>query len=126
MKRIIALAGAVLIAASLFPKPVQAASSKQSNNTISSASDFYKSKSKAKSSTLNGIEMIQTPKSTCFSQIGYDAKTKTLQVTFRDSGKTYQYLKFPNKKWLEFKDQYSLGGWYNKNIKGKYECVKMF
>lgn len=79
----------------------------------------------ASSRKETSISMKSTPNSTCFSAIGYDSNSETLQVTFRDSGKTYQYLAFPRSEWNDFKDQKSLGTYYNSYIKGKYTSVKI-
>ncbi len=69
-------------------------------------------------------DIISTPDSTAFSQIGYNVKDEILLVTFRNSGKTYLYLDFPSSEWGLFKKADSLGGYYNKYIKGNYTCIK--
>lgn len=71
------------------------------------------------------VEMIDTPDSTCFSAIGWDSGTGTLVVTFRDSGASYAYDEVPKSVWTELKNADSMGGYYNKNIKGYYDCVKL-
>lgn len=68
------------------------------------------------------IPMIETPKSTCFSDIGYSSYSKILLVTFRDSGKSYAYYDVPNSVWEELRDAYSKGGYFNSYIKGYYDC----
>jgi hypothetical protein len=71
------------------------------------------------------VEMIDTPDSTCFSSIGWDASTGTLVVTFRDSGASYAYDEIPRSVWDGLRNADSMGGYYNKNIKGHYDCVKL-
>ena len=75
---------------------------------------------------LDELDLTKTPESTCFSAIGYENKTNTLIVTFRDSGSKYIYLNFPEDEWEIFCVQQSLGGWYNKHIKGQYECERIY
>lgn len=72
------------------------------------------------------IDLIATPKSTCFSEIGYDEWSETLVVVFRDSGSMYIYKDFPKDEWEIFRVQRSIGGWYNKHIKGQYECERIY
>ncbi|MBO7670396.1 MAG: KTSC domain-containing protein [Oscillospiraceae bacterium] len=69
--------------------------------------------------------MHDTPDSTCFSSIGYDSSTGTLMVVFRDSGAKYAYGEVPKTVYNELRDAESMGGYYNKNIKGKYDCTKV-
>ena len=71
------------------------------------------------------VEWIETPKSTCFSYIGYDSENEILVVVFRESCKVYYYEEFSRSNMDTFKAQYSLGGYYNKYIKGYYPCTKV-
>lgn len=75
--------------------------------------------------SLYEITQIETPGSTCFSSIGYDSGTGTLVVTFRDSGASYAYDEVPKSVWNKLKNADSMGGYYNKNIKGQYDCTKL-
>lgn len=75
------------------------------------------------SEDYDDIRMISTPDSTCFSSIGY--KSGRLVVTFRDSGASYAYLDVPESVWSELRDADSMGGYYNSEIKGYYDCEKL-
>ncbi len=70
------------------------------------------------------VDMIDTPDSSCFSQIGYSSEYEILVVTFRDSETTYLYLDVPEEEWDSFRTAKSLGGYFNRNIKGYYTCNK--
>lgn len=72
-----------------------------------------------------GIEMFDTDDSTCFSAIGYDSVSHILQVTFRNSGVTYQYSDIGSDVWNSLKSSYAKGKFYNSDIKGRYECKRM-
>lgn len=70
-------------------------------------------------------EMEQTPRSSCFSYIGYDEANETLYVVFRESGMEYVYHNFTDGDWYSFYNADSLGKYYNAHIKGNYECEKI-
>lgn len=74
---------------------------------------------------FDDIEMIETPDSSCFSEIGYDRGSGTLVVTFRDSGDSYAYDEVPKSVWNDFFDAESMGSYYNQKIKGLFDCVKL-
>lgn len=71
------------------------------------------------------IDRIKTPDSTCFSEIGYDSGTGDLLVTFRESGVSYIYGEIPSEVWEDLKSASSMGSYYNKEIKGSYDCVRL-
>ena len=71
------------------------------------------------------IQTHTTPGSTCFSRIGYDAEREILLVQFRDGGKYYAYIDLPESVYDDFTSADSLGGYYNKYIKGVYASEKM-
>ena len=71
--------------------------------------------------SVDDVIMQPTPGSSCFDEIGYDPDWEILVVRFRDSGSVYTYLDFPLDEWNKFISADSLGSWYNKHIKGKYE-----
>lgn len=71
------------------------------------------------------IDMEETPRSTCFSAIGYNRFTNTLQVQFRDSGKNYSYDGISQELFNEFYNSDSLGRFYNENIKGKFKSTRI-
>lgn len=70
-----------------------------------------------------GAEMIPTPDSTCFSEVGY--ADGSLFVTFRDNGYSYEYKNVPQSVYDALWDADSMGGYYNKEIKGYYECHRL-
>lgn len=75
---------------------------------------------------IDSVSMESTPNSDCFSAIGYKTFQKILVVTFRDSGASYIYKDVPYSVWSDLKGADSMGGYYNKYIKGKYECEKLW
>ncbi len=75
--------------------------------------------------SLDRVDMIDTPDSTCFSRIGYDSYNEVLVVTFRDSGATYAYYDVPDDVWGTLESARSMGGYYNSDIKGNYYCEKL-
>ena len=74
---------------------------------------------------VDDVNMQSTPGSSCFSEIGYDSDYDILVVQFRDSGSVYTYLDFSIDEWGKFTSADSLGSWYNKHIKDKYECERI-
>lgn len=68
--------------------------------------------------------VYNTPESTCFSRVGYDARNHVLIVVFRESGAEYHYFDVPEDVWESFYDSASLGRYFNREIKGKYEYEK--
>lgn len=76
-------------------------------------------------SEVPNTKMHDTPNSTCFSSVGYDSNTGTLFVVFRDSGAKYAYDEVPASVYDELCSADSMGGYYNKNIKGNYDCTKI-
>lgn len=68
--------------------------------------------------------VCNTPESTCFSRVGYDARNNVLIVVFRDSGAEYHYFGVPEDVWESFYDSVSLGRYFNANIKGNYAYKK--
>lgn len=76
-------------------------------------------------SAERAVEMEETPRSSCFSYIGYDEANETLYVVFRESGMEYVYHNFTDGDWYSFYNADSLGKYYNAHIKGNYECEKI-
>ena len=72
------------------------------------------------------IDWIATSSSTCFSKIGYDSSKEVLCVEFRDSESEYAYFDVPKNVWSDLCKAQSKGSYYNKNIKGKYACERMY
>jgi len=74
---------------------------------------------------LGNVDMEDTPDSSCFSEIGYDEQNEVLVVVFRDSGSMYAYYDVPEGVWDDLYFASSMGSYYNKNIKGQYDCEKI-
>ena len=56
-------------------------------------------------------------------ELGYDDVQKTLYVEFKKGGR-YSYRDVPKEVYDEFLNAESIGAYFFKNIKGKYEYVK--
>lgn len=76
------------------------------------------------SSAIKNAEsyLIDTDRSTCFSGVGYDTYLDDLYVKFRESGKIYVYENVPQDVYDSLVNADSMGGYYNKEIKGYYYC----
>lgn len=70
-------------------------------------------------------EMVDTPNSTCFSAVGYDKDAEILFVQFRESGTIYSYDNVPQEIYDEMNNADSMGGYYNRNIKGVYTSTRL-
>jgi hypothetical protein len=69
--------------------------------------------------------MNRTPVSSSnIASIGYDAKTLTLEVEFRD-GSIYQYFDVPETVYQEFMRASSKGRFLHANIKGNYRYARV-
>ncbi len=68
-------------------------------------------------------EMVSTPDSSCFSEVGY--ADGSLFVTFRENGYSYEYKGVPQKVYDALWAADSMGGYYNTEIKGYYECHRL-
>lgn len=75
---------------------------------------------------VHDVEMIDTDNSTCFREVGYSDYYSKLVVRFRENDCiVYVYSDVPGAVWEEFISSSSLGSYYNKEIKGKYESDKV-
>ena len=70
-------------------------------------------------------EMEDTPRSSAFSSIGYDAENEVLHVVFRESGIEYVYYEFTLSDWNDFYNAESLGKHFNAYIKGHFDYKKI-
>lgn len=59
--------------------------------------------------------------SSAISHIGYDSDTKQMKITFKQ-GKTYDYCGVPQSVFDAFLHASSIGVYYDKYIKDKYNC----
>lgn len=62
--------------------------------------------------------------STVIFKSSYNADTATLTITFV-SGLVYDYKNVPKEKFKEMISSGAKGIYFNKHIKGKYECEKV-
>ena len=60
-------------------------------------------------------------KSSQISYIGFDDENNKLYVTFNRTNKTYEYSEVTYKVWKELKESTSVGSYFSKNIKNKYQ-----
>lgn len=63
-------------------------------------------------------------KSSNIKAVGYDPKSKTLEVEF-NSGSTYQYFEVPASIYNDFMDASSLGSFFAESIKNKFNYEKV-
>jgi hypothetical protein len=59
--------------------------------------------------------------STAIKSIGYNEDKHLLEVEILETGKIYQYKEVPLEEYFDFMDAKSLGEYYNRVIKEKYE-----
>ncbi len=59
--------------------------------------------------------------STAIKSIGYNEDKKLLEVEILETGRIYKYFDVPLEEYLDFLDANSLGEYYNRVIKEKYE-----
>lgn len=70
-------------------------------------------------------ELLEYVDSTCFESVGYSEDDEVLVVRFLDSGSVYVYYDVPYYEYEELIYADSIGGYYNDNIKGCYECEQI-
>lgn len=58
--------------------------------------------------------------SSAFSSVGYDIRTATLELEFREGGAVWQYFDVPADVYMEFMGSDSLGRFFVVRIKGKF------
>lgn len=64
------------------------------------------------------VDMIDTPDSSCFCEVGYSYEFEKLVVRFRDnSDRIYIYSDVTEDVWNEFIKSSSLGGYFNREIR---------
>ena len=63
-------------------------------------------------------------RSSSISHVGYDRRTRTLEVEFRN-GRAYQYLGVPPQIYHELMQADSKGIYLNANIKPNYQYAKL-
>jgi hypothetical protein len=60
-------------------------------------------------------------KSSAITHIGHDENTSQMKITFKES-KTYDYCNVPKNIFEAFINASSIGKYYDRNIKDKYNC----
>jgi len=63
--------------------------------------------------------------STSLASVGYDRASAILEVQFRDSGDVYQYLDVPETTYRALLAAESLGRYFNREIRGRYEYERV-
>jgi hypothetical protein len=56
---------------------------------------------------------------------GYQAETRMLRVTFRGTGKTYDYLDVPPETYAAFMASESYGTWFNEHIRDHFRFQRV-
>ena len=59
--------------------------------------------------------------SSAIKSIGYNEDKQILEVEIVDTGRVYKYFNVPLEEYMDFLDAKSLGEYYNRVIKEKYE-----
>ncbi len=62
--------------------------------------------------------------SSAINSMGYNEENKIIEVEISGTGEVYQYKNVPLEEYLKFKEEPSLGSYYNKVFKGKYPEYK--
>ncbi len=65
-------------------------------------------------------------KSSAIRSVGYNEEENLLEVEILETGRTYQYKDVPLEEYISFMEAPSLGVYYNKVIKDKYEYDEVF
>jgi hypothetical protein len=63
------------------------------------------------------------PQSSMIDRIGYDAETRTLSISFRDTGE-YLYYDLPEATVEAFCQAASAGTFFNEHIKDRFRCAR--
>jgi hypothetical protein len=76
---------------------------------------------------LNSTNMKRKPvNSSALKSVGYNEEKRILEVEILETGRTYQYKDVPLEEYVSFMEAPSLGIYYNKVIKDKYEYDEIF
>lgn len=62
--------------------------------------------------------------SSTVAEIGYDEKSYTMEVLFRNGG-LYQYFEVPQHEYQALRSASSIGAYISQNIKGKYRYARV-
>lgn len=91
--------------------------------------DMWKNKNRVKtvrymkwlSRLIPGDMKRELVDSSAIKSIGYNEDKQLLEVELLESGKIYQYKEVPLEEYFDFMDAKSLGEYYNREIKAKYD-----
>ena len=72
----------------------------------------------------SAVASMTQVESSLIKEVGYDAATQVLTITFVDQEGTYEYQKVPESVYKELMAAESKGSFFAKNIKGKFEFLK--
>ena len=75
---------------------------------------------------LDTFYIIDIDNSTAIDRIGYSGVYGDLYIRFLESQKEYAYKDVERTVYYDFLDAESIGGYYNANIKGQYDCIRLF
>ena len=67
---------------------------------------------------------MQKVESSNINKVGYDEETGTLHVEFHRNKVVYRYVDVPKTVFEELVASPSVGGYFHKNVIGKYDFVK--
>jgi KTSC domain len=67
----------------------------------------------------------QFVESSMIKSMGYDAKSKMLEIEFLSTGQIWQYYEVPKELWQKFKAAGSLGRFWHQYIKDEYEEARV-
>lgn len=67
----------------------------------------------------------QHVESAALESVGYDPDKKILELEFTDNGGVWQYYQLPTTVYKKFRNADSLGRYFVKEIKGRYEEKKV-
>ena len=83
-------------------------------------SNFVNIKYRDTAVDIAAFETFDTSKSSLVRGAWYDSDNKYMVVKLNNT--YYQYCEFPKSSWSSFKKASSFGTYFNKNIKGNYDC----
>jgi hypothetical protein len=61
-------------------------------------------------------------RSSAIRKIGYDTDTFRMYIDFEDSDPYYTYCRVPETVFREFANARSVGSYYHRHVKDKYDC----
>lgn len=96
-----------------------------SNNETKVQSDNITEEVSEENNVVDYTGLLEYVDSSCFESVGYSEFGEALVVRFLDSGSVYVYYDVPYSEYEELIYSDSIGGYYNNNIKGNYNCEQI-